>query len=62
LPTKELKAHEILSLRDENFIKYHNHQPFLDRIKDRFGIEAVNNIIELTGIRLKREIIENAQK
>lgn len=62
LPTKELKAYEILSLRDENFIKYHNYQPFLDRIKDRFGIEALNNIIKITRIRLKREIIENAQK
>jgi len=61
LPTDSLSAAEILKLRDENFTKYHSYEPFLKLIKDKFGEKAVNNIIEMNKIKLKRKIIEEAQ-
>tara|TARA_A100001011_G_scaffold398919_1_gene505193 strand:- start:9189 stop:10751 length:1563 start_codon:yes stop_codon:yes gene_type:complete len=65
LPTDKLKAHEILKLRDEAFIKYHTNKEFLNLIQRRFGSKSVNNILNMTKIKLKRKIIEenlNANK
>jgi len=61
LPTASLSAAEILKLRDENFTKYHSYEPFLKLIKEKFGKKAVNNIIEMNKIKLKRKIIEEAK-
>lgn len=58
LPTEKLKAYEILQMRDEAFIKYHTNTNFLNLIKKKFGPEAVNNILNMTKIKLKRKIIE----
>ena len=58
LPTEKLKAYEILQMRDEAFIKYHTNSNFLNLIKKKFGPEAVNNILDMTKIKLKRKIIE----
>jgi radical SAM superfamily enzyme YgiQ (UPF0313 family) len=59
LPTETLKDYQILKLRDEAFIEYHTHIPFLERIKNRFGESAKKNIIEMTKIKLNRKIIED---
>ena len=37
LPTEKLSAKEILKLRDDAFIKYHNYEPFLNLIEKKFG-------------------------
>ena len=37
LPTEKLSAAKILRLRDEAFIKYHTHLPFINLIKKKFG-------------------------
>mgnify|MGYP001230124666 CR=1 FL=1 len=58
LPTKDLTAAKILKLRDENYKKYHEYKPFLNRIKSKFGQKAVNNILEMSKIELKRKICE----
>ena len=58
LPTEKLQAHEILKLRDEAFYKYHTNKNFLELIKKKFGLEAVNNILDMTKIKLRRKIIE----
>ena len=58
LPTEKLKAYEILKLRDEAFIKYHTDKNFLNLIEKKFGREAVNNILNMTKIKLNRKIIE----
>ena len=58
LPTKDLTAAKILKIRDENYKKYHEYKPFLDRIKGKFGEKAVNNILEMSKIELKRKICE----
>ena len=60
LPTKHLSAAEILKIRDENYINYHKNEAFLNRIKNKYGIEAMQNILEMTKIRLKRKIIEES--
>ena len=36
LPTEELSAKEVITLRDEAFDKYHNYKP-LDLITKKFG-------------------------
>jgi len=58
LPTEKLKPWEILKLRDEGFVNYHMNPIFLKRIKKRFGNKAVENIKEMSKIKLKRKIIE----
>ena len=58
LPTEKLQAYEILKLRDEAFIKYHTDKNFLNLIEKKFGREAVNNILNMTKIKLNRKIIE----
>ena len=57
LPTETLSAAEVIKLRDENFIKYHNHKPFLNKIEKKFGKAAATNIVEMTKIKLKRRIL-----
>ena len=61
LPTEHLKPWEILKLRDENFIKYHSSDNFLNKIQNKFGRKAKENIIEMTKVKLKRKIIEEAE-
>jgi len=62
LPTEYLKPWEILKLRDENFIKYHSSNDFLNKIQNKFGQRAKDNINDMTKIKLKRKIIEDAEK
>ena len=54
LPTEKLPAYKILEFRDKAFIEYHSNENFLKRIKDKFGIQAVNSIKEMLKIKLKR--------
>ena len=56
LPTETLSPKEIVSLRDEAFTKYHTNKNFLELIKKKFGLQAANNIIEMTKTKLKRKI------
>ena len=48
-------------MRDEAFIKYHTNRKFLSLIEKKFGLDAVNNILNMTKIKLKRKIIEDHQ-
>lgn len=57
LPTEFLKPEEILKFRDEAWYKYHLNDNFLQRIKNKFGEIAFNNIIEMSKIKLKRKIL-----
>ena len=58
LPTDRLKAWEVLKLRDDAFVDYHLNPAFLNRIKNRFGDKAVNNIKQMSKIKLTRKIVE----
>jgi len=59
LPTDKLKSWEILKLRDDAFISYHLNFKFLQRIKSRFGDKAVQNIKQMSKIKLARKIVED---
>ena len=56
LPTDTLSSSEVISMRDEAFIKYHTFEPFLKLIEKKFGKNASQNILEMTKIKLKRKI------
>tara|TARA_B100001123_G_C15338212_1_gene1033683 strand:- start:507 stop:2066 length:1560 start_codon:yes stop_codon:yes gene_type:complete len=57
LPTETLKAEEILEYRDKSFKKYHTYQPFLKKIEQKFGKKALDNILDMTKLDLKRKIL-----
>ena len=57
LPTENLKPGEILKFRDEAFHTYHTNETFLRRVNDKYGAIAVENIKEMTKIKLKRKLL-----
>ena len=56
LPTEKLTAGEILKLRDEKFIEYHSNPKFLQKIKEKYGEAAYQNVIEINKVKLKRAL------
>ena len=57
LRNENMTAAEILKMRDDAFITYHTYEPFLQKIKNKFGQKALDNIKEMTKIELKRKIL-----
>ena len=57
LPTEYLTPAEVLSYRDECFTRYHTYKPFLERIENKFGTRAKENIMKMASLRLKRKIL-----
>jgi radical SAM superfamily enzyme YgiQ (UPF0313 family) len=57
LSNENLTAAEILRFRDEAWLKYHKHEPYLKMLEDKFGIEARNNVESTTKISLKRKLL-----
>jgi radical SAM superfamily enzyme YgiQ (UPF0313 family) len=57
LPTETLSPAEVLKFRDKAFDEYHSYPPFLEKIKNKFGQVAVDNINKMLEIKLKRKII-----
>ena len=62
LSTERLKSWEILKYRDEAYIEYHRNPKFLNKIKSRFGQKAVENILEMSKIKLSRKLIKQNHK
>jgi len=58
LPTDTLSPKEILKFRDEAFVKYHSNTKFLERVKTKFGDNAVNQIKSMLEIKLKRKLFD----
>ena len=58
LPTETLTPSQILKFRDEAFYEYHSYEPFLEKVLMKFGQTAVDNILEMIKIKLKRKILE----
>jgi hypothetical protein len=56
LPTVSLSAGEVLKIRDQKFIEYHTDKKFLTKIKEKFGDNAVKNILDMTNIAIKRKL------
>tara|TARA_B100000787_G_scaffold162090_1_gene142473 strand:- start:7568 stop:9106 length:1539 start_codon:yes stop_codon:yes gene_type:complete len=57
LGTEHLTPEEVLKFRDNAFLVYHQSEKFLSKIKNKFGQVAVDNINQMTSIKLKREIL-----
>ena len=58
LRTNHCTSKEVLKFRDEAWQKYFTNQNFLKMIKEKFGEESVNNVKNLSKIKLKRKILE----
>ena len=60
LPTKELEPNQILAFRDNAFTTYHNYPRFIEKVRNRFGDIAVNNIKDMLTVTLSRKLVEEA--
>ena len=58
LPTATLTAAEVLAFRDKAFEEYHLYPPFLEKIQNKFGKTAVDNILDMLKVKLKRKIVQ----
>jgi len=56
--TGSLSASDILNFRDNAYDVYHNNPIFLEKIKNKFGQKAVNNILEMLEVKLERKILK----
>jgi len=54
LPTKHLKAGEVLSYRDKAWEIYFQNPKYLNLVRDKFGQEAFNHILGMTKTKLAR--------
>lgn len=59
LSTKYLHEKQVLKFRDEAFKEYFNNVKYLSMIKQIFGIDVVNEIIEMTKIDIERKILND---
>ena len=57
VPNEHLTSEEILRFRDEAYIKYHTNPKFLEKVRAKYGDQAVENILNNTKIKLKRNIL-----
>jgi len=57
LRTNSLTGAEVLKFRDDAWHKYFSHEPFLNLVENKFGIDSRKNIEEMSKIRLKRKIL-----
>ena len=58
LSNENLTAAEILRFRDEAFLTYHTNKDFLNKALKKFGKKSIDNINNMTSIKLKRKILE----
>lgn len=56
--TYNLDAKDVLAFRDYAFHVIFENPRFLNMIKNKFGDKAVNNIKQMTGIKLQRELLQ----
>lgn len=61
LPTKHLRAEQVLEFRDNAWMRYHTNPRFLDLLKKKFGSMAADETVRSTKIKLKRKILEKAR-
>jgi len=54
---EQLTAAEILKFRDEAYQIFHTSPKFLEKIRQKYGDQAVENIVQNTKIKLKRKLL-----
>lgn len=62
LRSEVLPASEILRFRDEAFHIYFNNPKYLNLVKRKFGETVHQHVLQMTNIRLKRQILEEADE
>lgn len=62
LSNENMKASDILQLRDDKFTEYFARPEFITRIEKKFGKRASENIKKMNSKVLRRKIIEEADK
>jgi hypothetical protein len=55
--TEHLTAAEVVKFRDEAWTKYMTGEKYLNLVEKKFGIDAKNNILEMSKIKLKRKLL-----
>jgi len=60
LRTEVLTSAEVLKFRDEAFEKYFRSASYLDLVRRKFGEDVHSHVRDMTKIRLKRKLIEEA--
>ena len=58
MPTEFLSAGQVLKFRDEAFLSYHQNSAFLERINKKYGAGAVDSILKMCQVKLKRKLTE----
>ena len=53
--SRKLNSSEVLTFRDSAWKEYHTHKPFLDKVENKLGKAARNNIEEMSKVELKRK-------
>jgi len=57
LPTRYLPAREVLRFRDAAFLAYYRDSSYLSMIENRFGQDAHEQIVQMTSLRLERDLL-----
>ena len=57
LPTKYLKASEVLRFRDDAFLKYHTNRVYLNLIQEKFGGKVSGHIEKMLDVKIKRRLL-----
>jgi len=58
MPTEFLSAAQVLKFRDDSFLNYHQNSAFLERINKKYGAGAVDSILEMCQVKLRRKLTE----
>jgi len=48
-----------MQLRDDAWQTYFTHQPYLELVERKFGLQQRQNVEDLTKIKLRRRLLEN---
>lgn len=62
LPTRYLRAEDVLRFRDEAFYKYNSNPVYLKMIEDKFGSKVRGHIEKMLKIKLRRRLLEKAEE
>ena len=57
LPTETLSSTDVLRFRDAAFIEFNSDSNYLERIKNKFGFNAANQIKTMTAYNLLRKLV-----
>jgi radical SAM superfamily enzyme YgiQ (UPF0313 family) len=58
LPTGKISAAQVLRFRDNAFHEYFSNETYLDMVNRKFGTETRDHIEVMSGIKLRRQLLE----